>query len=462
MLITQKSQLKYRIQHILFILLLLACIGFSGWLSNAYNIRSDWTAGKRHSLSNDTLQLLNQLPHEINLRSYQGDNPTLNNAIDEILNRYKNNKTNFSFKIINPEIFIDQAKADNIQHYGQTIIEYNDLTERIDKISEENISNALIRLQRGNKPNLLFLTQHGERSTHDTSPVGYSQLASELMNKGFNVNSINLLTQNLNIKKTVLILTSINKPLLETELRKIQQYIKNGGQLLWLQDPVLNNSQLELTTDLDINFIDGVMVDNNQEVSQMLQLSHPAYIPVLEYKQHAITEKMQYFTLFTTAAAITGKKDNTQADSTWLTSDLLITSETSWSETKNFILGVEFNKEEDMAGPLVIGIAQQRQLTPENSISQNTRQQRVVIIGDTDFIANNNLGHGANLDFILNTFNWLTQDDQLISIAPKDAPDLQLDLSAPVAATLGIVFLIALPVLFFISGAAIWIKRHKK
>jgi len=455
MKITHKSQLQYRIQHILFVILLLACIGVAGWLSNEYNVRSDWTAGKRHSLSNSTIELLKQLPFAVKLRSYQTENPTLTNAITEILNRYKNNKSDFSFEIINPDIFIKQAKEDNISQYGQTIIEYNGQTERFDNLSEESISNALIRLQRNNKPALLFLSQHGERNINDNSPAGYKLLAQKLINKGFNVKSFNLISQTLSTENTVLVLGSINSPLLESEQQKIKQYIHNGGAILWLQDPTPDDSQMNLLNVLNIHFINGVVVDNNQEVNRMLQLSHPAVIPVLEYKRHPITNKMQNFTLFTTAAAISNYQVSEKNE--WLTTQLLITSETSWVETGDFINNIEFNKEKDMRGPLSIGIAQQRQI---KTAEQNT-SQRVVVIGDTNFIANNNLGHGANLDFILNTFNWLTNNNQLISIAPKNAPDLKLNLSAPAAAVLALTFLIALPLLFFVSGAVIWFKRNK-
>jgi len=455
---SRRSHLQYRIQHIIFIILLLACIGFAGWLSNTYNHRSDWTAGARHSLSSDTLAILEQLPLPVELRSYQANNPALTNAINEILSRYKTKKSDFNYQLINPDIFIEQAKADNIKRYGQTIIEYNGQIERIEKISEQNISNALIRLQRGSSPQILFLTQHGERSIHDSSASGYNQLAQQLLNKGFKVNSINLIKDNLNTSNNILVLGSIKKPLLESEQQKIQTFIKNGGQLLWLQDPSAHASQLNIAADLNIHFVNGVVIDNNQEVNAMLSLSHPAIIPILEYRRHPITDKMQYFTLFTSATAIITNEIQTNTPNNWISTDLLITSANSWSESKDLNEKVEFNQQDDFAGPLSIGIAQQRQ----RETSQEKLSQRVVIIGDSDFIANNNIGQGANLDFILNTFNWLTSNDKLISIAPKNAPDLQLNLSAPIAALIGLIFLIFLPLVFFISGAAIWFKRHKK
>ncbi len=468
MITNPKSQRQYRIQHILFILLLLGAIGFVGWLSNEYNTSHDWTAGKRHSLSNDTVQLLKQLPLEINCRSYQPENPLLNKAVNEILNRYKNKKADFNFKIINPDIFIVQAKKDKITHYGQTVIEYNGQTERIDSLSEETLSNALIRLQRNNKPQLLFLNQHGERDINDRSPAGYSQLASQLTDKGFSVNNVNLISQSLSVENTVLVVSSITKPLLKTEQDKITQFIKDGGYILVLQDPAPLESQLPIFNELNIHLIDGIVVDSNKQVHQMLKLSHPAMLAILEYKRHPITEKMRYFTLFTAATAMIQLNNELQIKKTeseknqpsdpWISTDLLITADTSWVETGDFLLGLNFDKEQDLAGPLSIGIAQQRQIT----LNTQKMAQRVVIIGDTDFIANNNLGKGANLDFILNTFNWLTQNDSLISIAPKNAPDLKLALSAPVAAILGLVFLFALPLALFISGAVVWSKRRKK
>jgi len=464
MLVTKSSRLNYRIQHLIFIILLLGCIGFAGWISNEYDIRSDWTAGKRHSLSEETLQLLDSLSSAVKVRSYQTNDPALNQAINEILLRYQNNASDFSFQLINPDIFIEQAKKDAIQRYGQTVIEYQGQLEHIDSLNEESLSNALLRLQRKQKPNLLFVSNHNERSITDKSNSGYSTLASQLSNKGFNSQSINLLDEALPDKNNddesnVLIIGSIQTPLLASEQEKILDFIKAGGNLLWLQDPQQQSSLKTLQNKLQINFIDGTLVDNNPEISRMLKLSHPAMIPVLEYKMHPITEKMQYFTLFTVASAIqTYTEQSSENSQPWIHSDLLISSENSWAETGDLASIVEFNPAKDTQGPLALGIAQQRQI----EINQQLIAQRVVVIGDTDFISNSNIGHGANLDFIIQTMNWLAEDDRLITISPKTAPDLTLKLSPTYTSIIGIFFLIGLPIILFSSGAYIWFKRRKQ
>jgi len=468
MQVSRYSRLNLRIQHLIFILLFVSCIGVAGWLSIKYDIRSDWTKGARHSLSEQSLQLLEQLPDAIVLRHYQSNDPQLNHAVDEILSRYQQHKENFHYQLINADIHIEQARKDGIERYGQSVIEYHDRKERINKLNEQNLGNALLRLQRDTRPQLLFVSNHGERSPADTSDRGYSQLAQQLTQQGFAIRPINLLQDELadfdSQHNPLLILGTLQQPLLQTEQQKLLAYIQAGGNLLWLQDPQLDPSQTALSDALQLEFIDGVVVDNNQEIHRMLQLEHAAIIPILEYRVHPITEKMQYYTLFTLASALrstaepaSGYTDTEPAENPWLATELLITSNNSWSEQGDYTQQASFDALTDIRGPLSIGIAQQRQLT----LNGRSLAQRAVIIGDSDFLSNQQLGHGANLDFILKSLNWLTQNEQLLHISPKNAPDLQLDLSATSASVLGILFLIGLPVLLLSAGALIWYRRRK-
>jgi ABC-type uncharacterized transport system involved in gliding motility auxiliary subunit len=91
-----------------------------------------------------------------------------------------------------------------------------------------------------------------------------------------------------------------------------------------------------------------------------------------------------------------------------------------------------------------------------------TREQRIVVIGDGDFLSNAYLGNGGNLALGLNIIQWLTHDDAFIAIQPKTAPDqtLVLDRNAQIAISLG--FLLVLPMALLIAGLAIWLRRRKR
>ena len=55
---------------------------------------------------------------------------------------------------------------------------------------------------------------------------------------------------------------------------------------------------------------------------------------------------------------------------------------------------------------------------------------RVAVIGDSDFAANGSLGIQGNRDLALNTINWLAQQENLISIRPRQPEDRRITLTA--------------------------------
>lgn len=451
MQVTSRSRLQLRIQYVIFIALFISCIGLLAWLSTQYTFRSDWTAGKRNSLAEDTVKLLTQLDGEINIRSYQPDDPTTRQAVEEILERYKHHNKNLHFRILNPDLEIDLAKADSINSYGQTVIKYNDKQELLNSLNEQSMTNALIRLSRTSKPVITFIQGHNERNPDETTNTGYSTFKNKLMEKGFSVQSINLLQHKLTTDIKLLALAAPNHKLLAGEVEQLVNFINQGGNLLWLQDPGDLQNLETLAERLQITFLQGILVDNNPSLRETLRIQHPAVIPIISYGKHKITEEMRYNTLFQIASALDFAKD-----SAWTTTPLLITLPESWTETDGFALEVKFEEDKgDIAGPHTPGLALERTLETKKS-------QRLVVIGDSDFLANTYIGAGANLTFGLNIANWLNTDDSLIAINPKSAPDLSLKLTDTEIAIIGLGFMVFLPLSLTGIGIFIWHKRRNR
>ena len=232
---------------------------------------------------------------------------------------------------------------------------------------------------------------------------------------------------------------------------QIVDFVNQGGNLLWLQDPGDLQNLEALAERLQLTFIKGVLVDNNPSLRETLRIQHPAVIPIISYGQHKITEEMRYNTLFPIANALEFKKD-----SPWTTTPLLITLPESWIETAGFTLDVKFEENKcDIAGPHTPGLALERTL-------ENKKSQRLVVIGDSDFLANTYIGAGANLMLGLNIINWLNTDDSLIAINPKSAPDLSLKLDDNEIAIIGLGFLVFLPLSLIGTGIFIWQRRRKR
>jgi len=113
---------------------------------------------------------------------------------------------------------------------------------------------------------------------------------------------------------------------------------------------------------------------------------------------------------------------------------------------------------------LTVGVALSRPRPATGSEGRPTvgDEQRLVVIGDGDFLSNTYLGNGANLELGLNIFNWLTLDDALLAIHPRAAPDANLNLSDLTLALIAAFFLLILPGVFLVSGWLIWFRRRRR
>jgi ABC-type uncharacterized transport system involved in gliding motility auxiliary subunit len=113
-----------------------------------------------------------------------------------------------------------------------------------------------------------------------------------------------------------------------------------------------------------------------------------------------------------------------------------------------------FDEADDMAGPVSVAVALDRAI--------DDREQRIVVVGNGHFLANTYLGNGGNIDFGINLINWLAGDEDLITIQPRATIDSQLILSESALTAIVIGFLIALPLLFLMSGLIIWWRRRRR
>jgi ABC-type uncharacterized transport system involved in gliding motility auxiliary subunit len=142
-------------------------------------------------------------------------------------------------------------------------------------------------------------------------------------------------------------------------------------------------------------------------------------------------------------------------------SHFLQTVERSWSETGRLQGTIAYDEGKEVVGPLTIGLALTTKQAPENE-TNNAMQQRIVVLGDGDFLANAYLGNQGNQDMGYNIVNWLSHDDQFIAIPATVAPDKEISLSKTMAGIIGMFFLVILPLLLLASGVYIWLKRRKQ
>ncbi len=442
------TRAQLRTQQWIFLVLFLAVIGLLGWLSTRYHFQADWTANARNTLTEASQKLLGQMDGPIEVTAFARDDESLRRPILDAWAKYQRVKPDIHVNFINPDADPERVRAEGINIEGEMVVRYGEKRENLKQQSEQEITNTLQRLSRAQERWLVFLEGHGERNPQGQTNHDFMQFGAQLKQKGLNVQMHNLATHpQLPANTSVLVIADPQTAMLPGEVEIVRDFVAKGGNLLWLADGGAQSKLEALAADLGIKLLDGVIVD---PTTQLLGISDPRFALIAEYPRHPVTQELTALTLFPQAHGIEGIET-----SVWNREPLLTSMERSWLETDKIVDRAEFGGQ-DQAGPVTLAVSLTR------GHHESGREQRVIVLGDADFLANAYLGNGANLDLGLNLFNWLAHDDNLITIPAQTTQDQHLEFSPTAQGIIGFGFFLLIPGGLLLAGLLIWLKRRKR
>lgn len=475
--VTRKSRRQVRLQNLLFLVLFLSLMGLLAWLSTRYSVQADWTAGARNTLSEASQRLLARLPGPIRITAYASEAELVRRPIQELVQRYRRFKPEVELHFVNPDTEPQRARDLGINADGALVLSYQGHTEKAPAVSEQALSNTLQRLARAGERYLVFLSGHGERDPLGEANHDLGAWGRRLKAKGFSVQTLNLArTGNIPENTAVLALAGPQVDMLPSEVRIIETWLDRGGALLWLLDPGKLHGLEPIAENLGIVPVPGTVVD---PTAQLAGIASPDVVLAADYGLHPITREFTTITLFPEAIGL-----RFEATGGWQGTALLETADRAWSETGALRGTVSYDAGQDVHGPLALGYALSR---PDPAPADRTedgapvqparnavgagsseaggsgaRQQRVVVIGDGDFLSNRFLNNVGNMDLGMSTINWLSHDDSFIAIPARTAPDTQLSLSPTAAAVISLGSLFAAPALLLGAGFTLWLRRRRR
>jgi len=447
--------LRARLGDWLFTLLLLSAAVLLAFLSTRFGWQHDFSHAQRASLDPHTLKLLTELDAPVAITSYAPQDAQLRSAIADFVARYQRSKQDISLQFVDPDADPAATREAGIQINGELVIRYRGRSEQLRLLTERDFDNALLRLARARERLAAFLVGDGERKPDGQANADLGNFGALLKAQGVRAIPLDLsagtgIAENID----VLVLASPQTQLLPAVAAQLVDYVERGGNLLWLTEPDAKPGLDGLAKALSLRVLDGVAVDG---AGAALGIGDPSFVAISTYPQNPITRDFVLTTLFPQPAALAAV-----ADPGWQWTPLLRTGTKSWTETgplpkqgEPTTIAYDPAKNE-IPGPLDIGVALTR-LSP----SPAKREQRVAVIGDGDFLSNSFLGNGGNREFGQRVFDWLLQDDALIEIADKGAPDRRLELGAGALGAISIGFLFVLPGVLLLLGAAVWWRRRR-
>jgi len=314
-----------------------------------------------------------------------------------------------------------------------------------------------VRLARTNQQAVMFLDGHGERHLQGVKNNDLGEFGKQLEAKGFKFANPDLtIAQAVPSNGAMLVIASPQVDLSEIEAKKIKAYLESGGNVLWLLDDD-NLHGLKIVADyLGLTVSPGIAVD--MTAAQYGADAKVAFASA--YGDHAITHNFQLRTLFPEAHEVNAVGTD---ENGWKVSKLVDVAPNGWLESDKIVNGGKnqkavFNDKKDKRGPINIGVALER--------IYGKKGQRVVVMGNGNFLSNTFITNGGNLDFGVNIINWLAGDDKLITIQPMPLKDINVtipsdDKNRLIAWSVFHGFQYFIPLGLFIAGFWLWWKRRK-
>jgi len=192
-----------------------------------------------------------------------------------------------------------------------------------------------------------------------------------------------------------------------------------------------------------------------------------ASVPVAaNYPSHPITQRFNFLTAFPLARSATPVMGGVNGH---IAQTFVETSPKSWAESdvKALLTSGQVSLDEakgDKKGPVSIAAAVSAPSTepakPGEAADGPKPETRVVVFGDSDFVATSGLGIQGNRDLFLNTVGWLSQQENLISIRPKSPNDSRITLTATQQTNIMLLSLLIIPAFIFGSGVYSWWRRR--
>mgnify|MGYP001294721661 CR=1 FL=1 len=462
---------RFGVSAILYTVVFVGILAAINWIAQGSNKRWDLTEEGVYSLSEQSSQVIDSLKKPLKIVLF--DVPQEGDGRDpkELVALYKDRNTaKVSTEIVNP-----RAKPQLVEKYGMQgdnliYIEYGEGeskgVSRLSQITEDVITNAIIKLTRGDSKKIYLLQGHGESGLDDPSESGLKAFADSASNEHLAVEGIVLSTkQEVPQDAAAIIVAGQKSPFLPGESDLIASYVEKGGKLLVLADPRQGEDSKALAARFGFQIGNNVVIDLVQRLLMGPTLA--TEFLTNNFGSHDITKKLSKrdVVIMNLASSVVGSS-TPQEGVTYTT--LLSSSSDGWGETNMSALldaaePTAQQDADDVKGPVSLASAYEKVVTPASETNEDKpsfkQLSRVVVFGDSDWITNKYFQYSSHKDLIMNTLNWLVGEEGGVTIRPKKMKASLAPIGGETFRSLLLTgFLI--PELLVLFGVFVWWRRR--
>lgn len=449
-------QTKYAAYAATYILIVIAAVVVANILADRYNKTYDSTANKRYSLSEQTAKIVKGLKQPATI-TYFNQSTRFRDGRD-LLDQYSNLSPKLQVKYVDPDKDPQLAREAGIRNLGTAVVQVGDKKEEAKSMTEEGITGAFIRDLKSNARTVCFTSGSGEHQLDDSNREGMSKFKELLAKDNYESKSVDMLTKSeVPSDCTTLVVAGPTKNYEQPEVDAIKKYLESGGRVFFMLDPPLklghdeiadNDALTNLLKSWGVTLEKDLILDLNP-LGQIAGLG-PQVALVTHYASQPIVDEMRGTA---TGFPLARSLDVQNTDKTSV-QKLFDTSSTAVATSKLSSPEIDIKDPNNKKGPLTIAAAGTYNTGKEHS------QGRFVVIGSSSWAANRFIDFNGNDDLASNAVNWLSSDEDLISIRPKAQDDRRITMTRGQQRLVTLVSQFVFPFLVLATGVTVWWKRR--
>jgi ABC-type uncharacterized transport system involved in gliding motility auxiliary subunit len=466
--------LKYGSHASLFTGIVLAVVLILYSVAMQHNRRFDITQAKRFTLAEQSIKLVQGLQQPIKVIGFYSVSERDREPFLDLIKQYTQQTSKLTYEVIDPDRQPAMAKQYDITAYNTVVVEGNGKKEKLFRIEEAALTNAILKVTRATKKVVYVVTGHGEPGINNSERTGYSVAKQALEEQNYTVQELVLARQpKVPDDAAAVLVAGPRTDLLDAETEALSTFLAQGGHLCLLLDPETVPGLATFVKRYGIEVGNDVVIETNP-LGRLVGGDYAMPV-VMTYEQHAITKELgNVMTMFPMVRSVQPIKDLPAGITA---QSLAQTSTESWAETDLKALHEgksTFDANSDRKGPISIAavatIAPDKASTSASDAASTTasepaksvtpRAARLVVFGDADFANNSLFPVQGNGNLFLNIVSWLADEEDLIAIRPRkgggSGPVMLTAAQTPVIFWLPVV---VLPLSVLASGAVVFVRR---
>jgi ABC-type uncharacterized transport system involved in gliding motility auxiliary subunit len=435
----------------------------------------DMTRKKLFSLTDQTISLMENLDQDvmIYLLAKPGQEPV---DILEVLEQYAGSSSRINLDIVdpdrNPTLVSQYAEEGESITNGSVIVVSGDYSRVIDRLdlysisysqqgqpqvlgmtAEQRITSALAYVTSGREPLIYILEGHNEFTLDELN------LQDVVVKANFSVKTLNLLKMGTVPEDAdVVVILSPERDLTENESASLGNYLENGGALFISRD--LTGGDMRhmdaLLERFNLMVVPGVVMEKDTNRLLPGMGNTPLFFSPRLAEENPVTDSLKENNLDAFVFTAMAVQETATKKRNLKFTPLLNSSESSWLR-RDLSNASEFRTAGDIPGPIAVAAS----LAETNRDTGKEDGARIIVLASGQSLsALPGLGQiKANIEFFINSLNWLSDLEESINIPSKSLFRLPVQINALQAWIYAAICVLLIPLLIIITATVILYRR---